>query len=274
MQYLSEFEILSQPIVPAAGIPPGGSVPFVIQGYFCLISRLADNISGDLNVSLTFYPTPAFPASTGAVATDPLIADVEDETGNNVLNLNFANTIVVAIGSGKTVLVGIQPNIANTAIFSTAGQYAVRGYVMIDVATSPAPQGMYQLAVAPEIRATFAAIDPNAPMVGLAGAQNIAYCLPVSNGGLVTLTKGKEAKEKEQSKDQKDVKERKETLKDRKEFKEQLLEKLIDQRPPLGDPEPAQNALTSLSERMAALEALVGGTGQTFISPERRPELG
>lgn len=281
VQYLSEFELLSQPIVPAAGIPPGGSVPFVLQGYFCLISRLVDSNVGDLNVELTFFPTPAFPAATGNIATDPLIADFQDETGATQLNLSFSNSITVPIGSGKTVLVGLQPNFANTAILGAAGQFGVRGYVTIDTASSPVAGGMYQLAVTPQIRAVFAPLDPAKPSVDLSHAESIAYCLPSGNQVILTLTKDKETKEKEatkDSKDSKDVKDAKERIKDKDRTKEGVKDKDaqkegIVERPPVqlaGDP---QNVEASLSERLAALEALVG-SGQTFIPAAQRPPVG
>jgi hypothetical protein len=193
MQYLSEFEVLAQPIVPGAGIPPGGKVPFVAQGYFCLLSRLPDDDKGDVDVVLTFHPTPAFPASTGVLTTDPLIADFQDENGTTQLNLDFTNSISVPVSSGKTVLFGLQPNIANVGIFAPAGQFGVRGYVTIDVVQKGQARETYELAAAPEIRASFFTIDPANPVVDLDNTPDIAYCLPVRDGGRVTITKGKVA---------------------------------------------------------------------------------
>ena len=190
MQYLSEFEVLAQPIVPGAGIPPGGKVPFVAQGYFCLLSRLPDDDSGKIDVVLTFHPSPAFPASTGVLTTDPLIADYQDENGVTQLKLDFTNSLSVPIRSGKTVLFGLQPNIANLGIFAPAGQFGVRGYVTIDVVQTGTTRETYELAAAPEIRASFFAVDPMHPVVDLDNTPDIAYCLPVQHGGRLSITKG------------------------------------------------------------------------------------
>ncbi len=189
MQYLSEFEVLAQPIVPAAGIPLGGTVPFVAQGYFCLLSRLPDD-DAKVNVVLTFHPSPAFPKATGVLTTDPLIADYQDEDGVTQLKLDFTNSLSVPIASGKTVLFGLQPNIANLGIFAPAGQFGVRGYVTIDVDQRGNARETYELAAAPQIRASFLRIDPMHPVVDLDNTPDIAYGLPVQNGGRLSITVG------------------------------------------------------------------------------------
>ncbi len=191
MHYLSEFEVLAQPIVPGAGVPPGGKVPFVAQGYFCLLSRLPDDDGGKADVVLTFHPSPGFPASTDVLTTDPLIADYQDENGVTQLKLDFTNTLTVPIRSGKTVLFGLQPNIANLGIFAPTGQFGVRGYVTIDVVRKEGGPEKYELAAAPQIRASFFSIDLSDPVVDLDNTPDIAYCLPVQNGGRLSITKGK-----------------------------------------------------------------------------------
>lgn len=295
MQYLSEFEILSEPIVPPALLPPGVSVPFVAQGYFVLISRLPDDIAGDLAVRLLFFPSVPFPPAAN------LLVDYEDGNGVNQLVALAANSVDVPIGSGKTVLVGIQPNITNSDPSGPLadGQFGARGYVMIDSA-APSAQGVYQLALVPEIRATFFTLGQagGVPAPDLTSAAEVAYVLPSPSGGLITVTKAKESKEKEPAKDGKDGKDAKdrkdnkdgikdkEFIKDGLKEKDQALEKLpFDSVPKspkenvetpsfpgnMGDPALA-SSLASLADRLTNIEQLIAA--RAFIRPEERPAVG
>ena len=141
MPYLSQFEVLATPIFPP--VEPE-AVPFVIQGYFVLISRLQDSHAGDLQVELNFFATPSFPAATGGALADLFLVDYQNESGTTSLATTFTgDKLVVPIGSGKTVLAGIQPNAASPALYAAAGAVApnappiaARGYVTIDIAKS------------------------------------------------------------------------------------------------------------------------------------------
>ena len=122
----------------------------------------------------------------------------------------------------------------------------------------------------PEIRSTFFSVSQPAaggPIVpSFSGASEVAYALPPSAGPLITVTKSKESKEKEASKDTKDAKDRKDLRPDKT---------------PLQDKHPAdlpqvqqQGAgIANLSQRLAALEEMVG-VGSAFITPEERPKVG
>ncbi len=267
MQYLSEFEILSEPIVPQA-LAPGVTLPFVAQGYFLLISRLADGITEILNVRLTFFPSISFPPATS------LLVDYEDGAGNNQLTTLAAdNTVSFPIASGKTVLFGIQPNVVHTDPAGPlgTGTFGSRGYVVIDAAPdqSAAATASFQLAVVPEIRSTFFSVSQptaNGPIIpDFAGASEVAYVLPTSAGPLITLTKTKESKEKETSKDTKDIKDK----------KEQHPDKTHPDKHPadLQQVSPQETGVATLAQRIAALEDMVG-VGSAFITPDQRPKVG
>ena len=271
MQYLSEFEILSEPIVPPNLLPPGVAVPFVAQGYFVLITRLPDNVAGNLTVELGFNPSSAFPAGTGF-----LLVDYEDGSGgNNVISLSATDTVSLPIGSGQTILFGIQPDVVNTAAAGPLGTGAlgVRGYVTIGAA-GPAAGGTFQLAVVPEIRATFFSVGTanNLPAPDFSGASQVAYVLPTAAAALITVSKSKETKEKEKEKE-KDKEASKDT-KDASDGGKLHLDKLHDKTPIDTFPQVQQQGqVQSLADRLAALESLVG-TSSTFITPGQRPKLG
>jgi hypothetical protein len=276
MQYLSEFEILSEPIVPQA-LAPGVTLPFAAQGYFLLVSRLADGLAEVLNVQLTFFPSIPFPPATS------LLVDYEDGAGNNqVIALAADNTVSFPIASGQTVLFGIQPDVVNTTADGPlgTGTFGSRGYVVIDAAPnqSATAAASFQLAVVPEIRATFFSVSqPTAggPIVpDFSGASEVAYVLPTSAGPLITVTKSKESKEKEKdkeaSKDTKDVKDRKDVHPDKIPSKDVHPDKH-----PVDLPQVPQQGggIANLSQRVAALEEMVG-VGSAFITPEERPKVG
>lgn len=273
MQYLSEFEILSEPIVPPP-LAPGATLPFVAQGYFLLVSRLPDSNPGDLLLELTFNPTVPFPPASF------LLVDYEDENGaNQVTALAADNSVTFAIGSGKTVLFGIQPNVLNTAADGPLGTggFGARGYVLIDTAPNKsAAAGTYQLAVVPEIRATFFSVTTTngTPAPNFSGASEVAYVLPTPDP-LIMLTKSKETKEKEASKDTAD-KSHKDT-KDAKDGKHGHIEKLqqIDknaQEQVTTHPH-ATPAMADLQQRVRALEELAA-SGTPFITGAQRPTVG
>jgi hypothetical protein len=272
MQYLSEFEILSEPIVPQA-LAPGVTLPFVAQGYFLLVSRLADGLAEVLNVRLTFFPSIPFPPATS------LLVDYEDGAGNNQLvALAADNTVSFPIASGQTVLFGIQPNVINTAAGGPlgTGSFGSRGYVVIDAAPnqSATAAASFQLAVVPEIRSTFFSvsqstasgpIEPN-----FSGASEVAYVLPTSAGPLITVAKSKESKEKEASKDTKDVKDRKDITHDKIPAKDVHPDKV---HPDLPQTQQQGAGIANLSQRIAALEEMMG-VASAFITPDQRPKVG
>jgi hypothetical protein len=272
-QYLSEFEILSQSIVPPqANVPPAIPLPFVNQGYFLLVTRLPDGIPGDLNVRLAFFPSIPF-ANTAF-----LLVDLQDEMGNTELPIPFPTapaadgsyTASFPVGANRTVLFGIQPNTVDLAANGPLGTgvFGSRGYVTID-ADAGSAQGSYQLAAVPEIRASFFTVTLDAqgvPTPDFTGASEVAYALPTASAALLTLTKAKETKEKEKDKEaHKDAKDHKDVI----DTKGDLIEK-----PRLRDTGPqSEPGLASLAQRLAAIEELIG-SGSAFITSAQRPPIG
>lgn len=271
MQYLSEFEILSEPIVPQ-NLAPGVALPFVAQGYFLLVSRLADAVTGDLNLRLSFFPSAGFPPAGS------LLVDFEDGAGaNQIIALAADGSVSVPIGSGKTVLFGLQPNVVNTAADGPLGTgiFGTRGYVVIDAGPG-SPVGTFQLAVVPEIRSTFFSVKQQggAPVPDFAGASEVAYVLPTASGPLLTVTKSKETKEKdkdkEASKENKDIKDRKDAHPDKQLLPEKIQpDKLVAEHPQVQ----SAPGIAELSQRLAALEEAMG-VGRPFITGDQRPKVG
>jgi hypothetical protein len=183
MPYLSEFEILSEYIVPPALLPPGATVPFALKGYFVQLSRLAgDGHAGNLVIQLTFFPTAPFPP-----AANILVDEQSAAGGTNVLALNPQNQVQVAIPPGKTVLVGIQPNFTDsTSTGPLVTPFASRGYVTFE-AVAPSPAGFYQLGIAPESRAVFCILQAgtSGPVPDFSAASDIAYPLPTPSSIVV-----------------------------------------------------------------------------------------
>jgi hypothetical protein len=301
VQYLSEFEVLSEPIVPknVPGLPANAQIPFVAQGWFLLLSRLADDNPGPLHVKLIFMASGPLPV--GKTTNNPnqddeansfILIDYEtgdDQTTNlpkEVLVPSFtaepthganAVSVTIPIGSGGTVLIGVQPNVANADADGplASGNFGWRGYVLIDTATDPnSPGGTFQLAATPEIRATFLVANAQGvPAQGFNGATHVAYALPTANGPLITLSKAKEAKdkaekEKEASKDSKDIKDKPHPEKPHHLDKISQLD-LPQVKEFAGDPA----ALAALSRRLAALEALIA-TNKPMIAADERPQVG
>lgn len=299
MQYLSEFEVLSEPIVPQP-LAPGVTLPFVNQGWFLLLSRLADANPGDLQVKLTFVASGPLPTGAAAVPNQdneghPFILinyeTGDDQQGNvprEVLIPGFTpepgagpNAVSASfpLGSGGTVLFGVQPDTVN---FDPDGPLATgvfgwRGYVLIDAAEDLTSRGgTFQLAAVPEIRAVFFNVtldQQGVPTPNLAAAQEVAYALPTANGPLITLTKAKEnkdkfEKEKEALKDNKDIKDRKDTKEDFPD-KPRLHDVVGPRTPAPGEPV----ELAALAQRLAAIEALIA-TEQPFIEAAERPKVG
>ena len=115
MTGIASFEVLAQPIVP--GVP---NVPYVQQGSFLQVT----NITGQtLVVSLTYYPSPGFVPSRGAVS---LFANYIDNRGE--VTQIPANTFIsqrgfvnVAIPLTSTFIFGVQYIVTPTQSSHKAG---------------------------------------------------------------------------------------------------------------------------------------------------------
>ena len=168
MTGIASFEVLAQPIVP--GVP---NVPYVQQGSFLQVT----NITGQtLVVSLTYYPSPGFVPSRGAVS---LFANYIDNRGE--VTQIPANTFIsqrgfvnVAIPLTSTFIFGVQYIVTPTQSSHKAGStpqdgVATRGIVFfqsnLDTVISPLPT----------IRQVFNNYDPSGKLLDISES---AYAVP------------------------------------------------------------------------------------------------
>lgn len=193
---ISTFELLVKPQLPKdselpVAIPDsvkekiGRLRRTAIQGYFLTIANLS---SVDLNLMLTF--TVNLPSGISIKDRD-LIA-LLDTTGSNMsgnifvtlepgpgfTNKFFAVVPLMAQGTGLFLL---QPNILkdNAKLLDDAN-FEVRGFAEVAVSSS----SNVSVLITPEHRGTF---FNNLTGDGSAGRDQIAYSLPVQNGGLFTF---------------------------------------------------------------------------------------
>ena len=194
---VSTFEVLVKSQLPPV---PGleNLSRKVIQGYFLTIANV--NFF-PITVSLVF--TVQFPKDPGGPA--PLPADFKDFlnavdiSGKNLFSdLDSEATLVPEIGPKKnkarltftlpeneTGLLLLQPDIRKAGILSEAN-FEARGYVEIFL-SSLSGSDTATLLVTPEQRGTFfKSLDGKAKAD--AGLDQIAYSLPVSNGGVFKLS--------------------------------------------------------------------------------------
>ncbi|WP_088891481.1 hypothetical protein [Leptolyngbya ohadii] len=188
---ISTFELLVKPQLPK-DLPPG--IPAktkqqidrlrrnTIQGYFLTIANLSS-----VNVNLTLTFTVQLPAgtslkdlvalfdTTGSAMGDDLPVILEPVNGST--NKFTASARLMAQGTGLFL---IQPNILKPDLLEDA-TFEVRGYVEVSLADLPVGMGEVAILITPEHRGTFYE-DLNG--TGSARRDQIAYALPVPNGGL------------------------------------------------------------------------------------------
>jgi hypothetical protein len=193
---ISTFELLVKPQLPKDSELPG-TIPAsvkekigrlrrtAIQGYFLTIANLS---SDNIMLTLTFTVT----ANPNSKITDDLLAflDTTGSTmgGNSLVKLEsvpgfdnklFAVAPLMAQGTGLFLL---QPNIIKPELLDDA-DFEVRGFAEVTV-SSPSAANVSVL-ITPEHRGTF---FDNLTGTGSARRDQIAYSLPVQNGGLFTFT--------------------------------------------------------------------------------------
>lgn len=175
---ISTFELLVKP-----QLPPGLPAPIsnlgrnVIQGYFLTIANLnlvdlalsvVFTIRGDVSGIITFLDT------SGVNITGNLTPDI----GPN--KFRFSPLFLAAQATGLLI---IQPN---PSLISTL-DFEVRGYAEIFLSSLSGTLTNIQLQVTPEQRGTFFG-DPTQANIADRGLDQIAYSLPVQNGGFFTLS--------------------------------------------------------------------------------------
>jgi hypothetical protein len=198
---VSTFELLLKPQFPT---PPNTTPPIpgnpnianisraVLQGYFLTIANV--NFI-DVTVSLVFTVTfpitnpPSFPANFSD------FLDALDITGTNLVGtstqlipevLNNKARLTFTIPKNDTSLLVVLPNIVKRPELLVKPNFEVRGYVEVFL-SSLSGSDTATLLVTPQLRGTFFR-DATATDLTKAGLDQIAYDLPVSNGGVFTLS--------------------------------------------------------------------------------------
>ncbi|MGF1590000.1 MAG: hypothetical protein ACFCU7_12280 [Pleurocapsa sp.] len=190
---ISTFELLLKSQLPN-DLPP--TVPAevknlsrnVIQGYFLTIANLS---SFDLVLSLVFTSRLTPPTTLNDLIT------FLDTSGTNISgSLNPDQAAVTRnkfrfsplfLAAGATGLFILQPNIVDKPELLNTLDFEVRGYTEIFLSSLSGNLSDIQLQITPEHRGTFFA-DATQPDLANRGLDQIAYSLPVQNGGLFTLS--------------------------------------------------------------------------------------
>jgi hypothetical protein len=187
---VSTFEILLKPQLPVGTPPPAANLSRnVVQGYFLTIANLS---AFDLVLSLVF--TTSLPP--GIVFSD--IINFLDTSGTNTIGTLTPDPVVVGtanklrfsplfLKAGETGLFILQPNILDPIILANRN-FEVRGYTEIFLSSLSGGLEEIKLQVTPEQRGTFFTDKFESDNLVDRGLDQIAYCLPVQNGGLLTLS--------------------------------------------------------------------------------------
>ena len=188
---ISTFELLVKPQLPK-DLP--GTIPdsvkqkigrlrrTAIQGYFLTIANLS---SVDILLTLAFtanLPSGksidnllAFLDTTGSTMGDDIPVKLEPVKG--LANKFIASAPLMSQGTGLFLL---QPNIIRDELLDDA-DFEVRGFAEVTVSSSVSN---VSILITPEHRGTFFG---NLTGTGSAARDQIAYSLPVQNGGLFTF---------------------------------------------------------------------------------------
>lgn len=194
---VSTFEVLVKPQLPSvAGIKNLSRK--VIQGYFLTIANVNFfPVTISTVFTVRFPENPADPTALPKNFKD--FFNAVDITGDNLFsNANVDATLVPEIvpqnnkarltftlPANDTGLLILQPNILNPQIL--AGEnFEARGYVEIFL-SSLSGSDAATLIVTPEQRGTFYK-DLKGKTSGEVGLDQIAYALPVANGGIFKLS--------------------------------------------------------------------------------------
>ena len=184
---VSTFEVLVKPQLPPVSPSLVKISRNVIQGYFLTIANV--NFF-PLTVSVVF--TVKFPPGGSPTDFTDFLSAV-DISGINVISINQLvpeiqgdkARLTVTIPANTTGLLILQPNILKPDILKKAN-FEARGYVEIFL-SSLSGSNEATLLVTPEHRGTFYK-DINGATPADVGLDQIAYALPVSNGGVFTLS--------------------------------------------------------------------------------------
>ncbi|MBD3883092.1 hypothetical protein IFO70_15110 [Phormidium tenue FACHB-886] len=194
---VSTFEVLVKPQLPST-TPIGKLSRKVIQGYFLTIANV--NFF-PVTVSLVF--TVKFPNDPDSKTELPTsfndFLQVVDISGQNLFKGGFAQANLIpeivpennkarltfTLPANGTGLLILQPDVTKKDVLSGA-DFEARGYVEIFL-SSLSGSDTATLLITPEQRGTFFN-DLNGATPDDVNLDQIAYALPVSNGGVFTLS--------------------------------------------------------------------------------------
>jgi hypothetical protein len=182
---VSTFEVLLKSQLPPSVLPKLNRK--VIQGYFLTIANV--NV---VPVTLSLVFTVRFPVGASPTSFNDFLETL-DISGTNFLGSlvpeavpeNNKARLTLTLPANATGLLILQADITNAAILSAAN-FEARGYVEIFL-SSLSGSDRATLLVTPEHRGTFYK-DLNGTTPDKVGLDQLAYALPVSNGGVFTLS--------------------------------------------------------------------------------------
>jgi hypothetical protein len=193
MPLVSTFELLLKSQLPTnVGGPLKNLSRNILQGYFLTIANV-NFFPVTVSIVITFkFPTDASnPTAQPQTLKDFL--DAVDISGQNIISVNSLTPEVApnkarltfTLPDNSTGLLIIQPNILDENLFN-ALNFEARGYVEVFL-SSLSGSDTATLLITPEHRGTFFSDVKNDNLVER-GLDQIAYSLPVSNGGVFRLS--------------------------------------------------------------------------------------
>lgn len=191
---VSTFEVLLKPQLPSvAGIKPLSRK--VLQGYFLTIANV-----NFFSVTVSVVFTIKFPEDPNSAPQPQSFKDflnAVDISGQNLLTGQSSSATLVpelapnkarltfTIPANGTGLLILQPDILNQPGLLKSANFEARGYVEIFL-SSLSGSDTATLLVTPEHRGTFFQ-DNKDGTLSSTGLDQIAYPLPVANGGIFKL---------------------------------------------------------------------------------------
>jgi hypothetical protein len=192
---VSTFEVLVKSQLPPVPNPPPALVNLnrrVIQGYFLTIANVnffpvtisvvftANFTPGGNPVNFATFLTAVDIAGINLIPPAPGAPRLIPEVLGNKARITFT------IPANTTGLLILQPDILQPAVLAAAN-FEARGYVEIFLSSLSGSTNEATLIVTPEQRGTFYK-DLNVVPPADAGLDQIAYSLPVRNGGVFKLS--------------------------------------------------------------------------------------
>lgn len=199
MALVSTFEVLLKPqLPPVPGIDKLSRK--VIQGYFLTLANVNFfSVTVSVVFTIKFPLDPEAPAPESPTSWKDFL-DVVDISGQNLFSDQFPQSTLVpevvpqnnkarvtfTLPENGTGLLLLQPNILPPSDLLTAANFEARGYVEIFL-SSLSGSDTATLILTPEQRGTFFK-DPEGADPDAVGLDQIAYALPVCNGGIFKLS--------------------------------------------------------------------------------------